>query len=485
MTGIRTTASGSPFRHGAETTPNRPPLLRGLDAHASRDSGPSEAQWLDVARGVLTVLARPRPGVPEPQRPHPPSPAQARQEAPTSSLALADDLRTLEDNNTEKAGFSVQGFWSKCARSSIFRTLTRKSTPEPWIHPHAEATLEHELFYQPLAKYRAKAQEARQELLPKKREEALKFFNKHIAPRLKTEEAALQQLAYDHAYLDLALGTSLHFNITRCLETVRQGTEGMNTGENLVTGNYARKYKVAASCKDKDVVAHLLLPREEEHNCDAIMTFCGTTPGVRDIKHDLNQRTRGFRPDFQDRNGIGHAAFAKSREDLVQWFDRCWDAGHSNRRVVMVGHSLGGALATRLAVCVPKEKAEQTLLVTYEAPGIDEASMGTDSAPKFHLPTSHVRHIWHHADPVRLPGVHPKGVGYELDNVTGPSVILETHTKPFLVDWELNGGQLLCARAGVAPREVGLVVEGLRKGGAKLWTLVEDQLVAMGQSVVG
>lgn len=249
-------------------------------------------------------------------------------------------------------------------------------------------------------------------------------FNAHSAPRLMTEEAALERLAMKHAYLKLSHGRELAFGIRRTL-----------TGQAVC--DYAQRYVVASSLVDREhgVVAYLLQPQQVAPKAGArtILLFRGTNPvSVMDPLCQKDAHPEGLAADA-DPQGVAYAAFAHNAELLQAWVRSALQAGS---QVTITGHSLGGALAARTVACLIPEEQACTHAVTFNAPGLD-----AETANRV-VPQAGMRLVRMRRDPISKGGQkHPCGtiIKQKRQGWLPLFSILLNHTTATLSSRELDG----------------------------------------------
>jgi phosphatidylserine/phosphatidylglycerophosphate/cardiolipin synthase-like enzyme len=252
----------------------------------------------------------------------------------------------------------------------------------------------------------------------------LRAFNQHFAPRITSEEAALERLAVKHIRLSLPEGATFAFNIRR--NVMQQATT-----------DYATAYRLAETIVDGEegLRAYLLMPLPAATmpaaGRRAIIAYEGTTlrkDAVREQQHHPTGRRSAT-----DRQGLGFKAFAASRARLLALSDRAQLAGHP---LTLIGFSLGGAQAARHWHALPTEQQHRVRLLTFAMPGLDRATAEAMAGP---AADANVRHFRVRLDPfskvgqARVPGKVFRCAGRR------PYPSLANHTYAYLSEREIDG----------------------------------------------
>ena len=196
---------------------------------------------------------------------------------------------------------------------------------------------------------------------PQQRQHLLDYYSQEIAHRLPTREAALQLLAVKLAHLWMQRGFAFDLHITEDI-----------LGEPVT--DYANRYVIADTLVDKrhGCVAFLCTPHRLDDTRNAIVLFRGTASFLgRDV---LARRDypAGHRADL-DIRGVAKTAFEHNRHALQGWVHEQLRRG---RRVTLLGHSLGGAFATRLLASLTPAQQGQVELIAFNTPGLDATTIG-------------------------------------------------------------------------------------------------------------
>jgi hypothetical protein len=159
--------------------------------------------------------------------------------------------------------------------------------------------------------------------------------------------------------------------------------------------------KVAVG-EDQRCSAHLLEPRDKRDGGASVIFFTGTNAGQdRDVLMRV-YRSNGIGEDLDAR--LGGTAFDGVRDETRGWVR---EALAEDRPVVITGHSLGGALASRLAEALTLEERNKVRLLTF-------CPAGTEPEVAAAMPRDRVQMIYHEDGPVVLfSGVHPAGKHFE------------------------------------------------------------------------
>lgn len=335
---------------------------------------------------------------------------------------------------------------------NVRRSLRRRGVRESDLRRSPE-----EVAWRELERSYAKA---RNSTSPQVKADYLANFNANFAHLLNHEGAALERLAKHHAYLTMECGQRLRFNVKYHLRPHRQ-----HTPESMLAPDrapYAAQYKVA----DRLVIpgsplqAYLLLPEGGTRNDQAIIVFRGTSPGHF---QDRTARAMGVRAGLAadvDPEGVGYEEFQQHKEVLREWVLR---ALSEHRGITFVGHSLGGALASRLYLDARREYAAYTdylRLATFNSPAIDARTVRS-VAPR----SDQVYHFITSGDPVHRAGeCHLKGTVLRHEG-TGPALsnLLNNHCGAPLSDGLLKGH--LAVHGSWLGSDVGLHVQSRHEDG--------------------
>lgn len=268
------------------------------------------------------------------------------------------------------------------------------------VRPHAAAPQGVPVDY---ARFAQTLRAAKHAPHPATRAEFLDFYAHHVAPALPAEETALQLLATRLSGMYLCPGHSVALRIR-------------HNWDHAPVQAYATEYQVAERLNDtaEGCLAFLLRPANDAQ-ARAIILFGGTANGVAGDVLALQAFPRGLRADFDPR-GIGHAAFERNAATLVSWVEQEQAAG---REVMLLGHSLGGALAMRAMAALSPAQQRSAHLLTVHAPGIN-----AEAVARIVPGGRNVRHITHRfaesLDPVILAGeAYPGGVWFTLSGWDG------------------------------------------------------------------
>ncbi len=216
------------------------------------------------------------------------------------------------------------------------------------------------------------------------RREVVDYYNHQVGPMLQTEESALQLLVTRLAHLKLERGWHVRFHVRRNL----MGTS---------MAHLASDYRI------RDIFSHpkggmglVLDPQDTDSRHASIMLFRGTASRAsKDILANAIYPSGG-RDDIH-RMGVGHVG----TQNLTGWFQEHVDRVQSQgRRLMLVGHSLGGAYALKLLATLPAQKQEKIHTLTFCPPGITWRE-----ARAIRSPPANNRIIFHRWDPVSLAGV--------------------------------------------------------------------------------
>eukprot|EP01043_Picozoa_sp_COSAG02_P053972 COSAG02_NODE_6041_length_3849_cov_2.330933_1_plen_720_part_10 len=181
-----------------------------------------------------------------------------------------------------------------------------------------------------------------------------KLYNRDVAPKLTKEMDTLEYLAIKIAYLNLEVDDTIYMGIN--METQTR-TESQYSNSYQVTDKHV--------CRDTGLVAYLLEPTSQDKN--PIILFRGTASTL-DKTAKIEGHTTGKKTDL-DREGVGYNAYEQNSGTINKWIGEMI-RGKPNRKVSVVGHSLGGALAQRtLCGSLHQNRLEVT---TFQAPGIDK-----------------------------------------------------------------------------------------------------------------
>ena len=269
----------------------------------------------------------------------------------------------------------------------------------------------------------------------------LNVFNRDVAPKLTQEMDALEYLSIKTAYLNLNQGDIVDLNIQQS----GRGTD------------YGASYQVQNKLITNDgLVAYTFMPvkgnpLEEDTDKVPIMLFRGTASGMDKLAKQENHGT-GMKADL-DSGGIGKLLFENNHNQkaIMDWVN-----GHteSGRKVAVMGHSLGGALASRV-MC---ESKHQNLIevTTFQAPALDK-----ETAAKFD--SSNAKNVTHQVvgrDIVTSAGKqHLEGRVWYVKGTGNPK---NNHFDTPCTKSKLNGESNIRKGGEIKKRSGGRIVEGAR-----------------------
>ena len=278
----------------------------------------------------------------------------------------------------------------------------------------------------------------------------LEGFHAHtIAPALRYEETALQLVATRISGMYLRPGDPLALRIDQ------------NWDAQAVQA-YAPQYTIAARINDttEGCLAFLLQPQGQV-TARSIVLFAGTANDRAGDVLALQEYPRGLRADFDPR-GIGYTAFEANAAVLLRWVQEEHNCG---RQMLLLGHSLGGALAMRTLAALSPAAQQRTHLLTVHAPGINRTAVDRV------VPNNrNIRHITHRfsqsLDLVVLAGeAYPAGVWYEISGWDGCRADDELpHGTSTSAAQALNGRPLQFKRSERPIVHNSRMIEGVRVG---------------------
>lgn len=221
----------------------------------------------------------------------------------------------------------------------------------------------------------------------------LDHYNATYAPRLKTEDAAMQQLAQHLAYMHLPKGSTVAFNVKHDLDGVQEPSYP----------HQAVIRDTIMDSREQGVKAHVLWPKDEQntkHN-RVVIAFKGT--GSYDKYSINNKEASGLTADLDGR-GIGHAGFRNMEDEVLK---HVHTALLQNRPVTITGHSLGGACAARLMSMLDPVDQSAVKLITFGAPHLDR-----EAAAKIKSGNPNIRCFQTKGDPIPSAGESPIAARY-------------------------------------------------------------------------
>ncbi|MDA1354284.1 MAG: hypothetical protein O3A01_07475 [bacterium] len=203
---------------------------------------------------------------------------------------------------------------------------------------------------------------------PEKTSRFLSVYNQQVAPKLTRESDALEYMAVKLAYLKLNVGDEVKMNVTEHASASRKSP-------------YAHSYKVTNTFIDRsgesDMVGYTFAPFKSDGSQDEvsnpIVVFRGTA-FTMDRAAAADGHGKGINDD-RDRNGIGFRSFSKHEDQVSAWIQGQL-AANPFRSVSVIGHSLGGTLASRAMCALPKESQARVHVTTFQAPGLDATTAG-------------------------------------------------------------------------------------------------------------
>ena len=139
-----------------------------------------------------------------------------------------------------------------------------------------------------------------------------------------------------------------------------------------------------------------------------------------------------------DSGGVGYEGFVANTPTLHGWV-RVAEAQH--RGVVLVGHSLGGALATRLLASLPAATQARTRLLTFSPPGLEASCIDGIAANGAKVTT-----VFHSGDYIPLAGyrhapgrvLEAKAKAERLSGAPPVNELISHHIYPYLAAWQLG-----------------------------------------------
>ncbi|NJL46557.1 MAG: hypothetical protein HC929_02350 [Leptolyngbyaceae cyanobacterium SM2_5_2] len=115
------------------------------------------------------------------------------------------------------------------------------------------------------------------------------------------------------------------------------------------------------------MVALLLLPKDRDKHKNAIVIFRGTAASI-DALSKLHNEPTGVRTDT-DLKGVAFNAYSQGKEEMEVFYT----LASPYKQIIVIGHSLGGALAQRFYHHISKEfPVSELRLVTYQSAPIDK-----------------------------------------------------------------------------------------------------------------
>ena len=195
---------------------------------------------------------------------------------------------------------------------------------------------------------------------PNVRQDYHTFCDTYVAPALNIEEVALQWLATRVSGLYLLEGHILPLRISCNL--LREPVHA-----------YATHYRIDEVLNDMEhgCLAFQLKPLTEDLDAKAIILFGGTANETLGDVLALENYPLGYRNDL-DTSGIGASGYRHNTARLTRWVETFQT---QNRRVLVLGHSLGGAMATRLFSHLTPDQQANAELFTFCAPGIEASQV--------------------------------------------------------------------------------------------------------------
>ena len=267
----------------------------------------------------------------------------------------------------------------------------------------------------------------------------LRVFNRDVAPKLTQEMDALEYLSIKTAYLNLNKGDIVDLNIQQSGRDTAYGTS-YQVQDKLITHDGLVAYTFMPVKGD---------PLEEDPDKVPIMVFRGTASGMDKLAKQENHGT-GMKADL-DSGGIGKSLFENNKEAIMGWVNGYTQSG---RKVAVMGHSLGGALASRV-MC---ESDQQDLIevTTFQAPALDK-----ETAAKFD--SSNAKNVTHQVvgrDIVTSAGKqHLEGRVWYVKGTGNPK---NNHLDTPCTKALLNGESSIRKGGEIKTRTGGRIVEGAR-----------------------
>ncbi|MEC8678669.1 MAG: hypothetical protein VXX85_07435, partial [Candidatus Margulisiibacteriota bacterium] len=267
----------------------------------------------------------------------------------------------------------------------------------------------------------------------------LRVFNRDVAPKLTQEMDALEYLSIKTAYLNLNKGDIVDLNIQQSGRDTAYGTS-YQVQDKLITHDGLVAYTFMPVKGD---------PLEEDTDKVPIMVFRGTASGMDKLAKQENHGT-GMKADL-DSGGIGKSLFENNKEAIMGWVNGYTQSG---RKVAVMGHSLGGALASR--VMCESEQQDLIEVTTFQAPALDK-----ETAAKFD--SSNAKNVTHQVvgrDIVTSAGKqHLEGRVWYVKGTGNPK---DNHLDTPCTKALLNGESSIRKGGEIKTRTGGRIVEGAR-----------------------
>jgi hypothetical protein len=203
----------------------------------------------------------------------------------------------------------------------------------------------------------------------------MNFFNRKISPKLVSKEAWLQAMAMKIVYMDLFHDLyPSHRKIWQVQNHVHCSV--LNPNE-AVKNQFASSYVLAeneyGSSLQKEYLglrAQLWIPKSHESKAANLIVFQGTNLNPSQVSAKKNIGTGLWLN--MDYEGLGKEAFSHFSPVFQKWIE---STIKQQRKLVITGHSLGGALSLRLhsyAVTHYRSWALDNVDTTiFNSPGVD------------------------------------------------------------------------------------------------------------------
>ncbi len=277
----------------------------------------------------------------------------------------------------------------------------------------------------------------------------LRMFNRHVAPLLTSELAALERLAMQTCRLNMRGDEHFIFN-------VKTDAKGFKSQA------YASEYVFyRAICTQDGCRALALTPISAHPQNNSILCLAGLAYTPDGMRH--RREGRGFRT-LAD-NPIGQTAYAQARyalqEVLRTLLLRQGD-------ITIVGHSLGGTVAMLMLAELPAAVQARVKLITFGAPKVPASVAANIVVGDLRDAHGHSRSIraWVHGDRFANFGSSvPHGtLTLEISSAKGG---IQGHRITLLGDAQIDAAPIAVAWGAAMPRGKALQ-KGFMQGGYKL-----------------